>query len=67
MSFRLRAERAWAAGFFDGEGSCIGGKAFSLMTSQVEREPLERFAVAVNEPNALIVLSQATVQEEVAL
>lgn len=45
-------ELLWAAGFFDGEGSaCLAtvgeGRYVNLSVSQVEREPLDRFAAAV--------------------
>jgi hypothetical protein len=41
-------ELAWAAGFFDGEGStCLCNNSLRLQVSQNELEPLERFRVAV--------------------
>jgi len=42
-------ESAWAAGFYEGEGSisACGGHRLILSVGQVEREPLERFAIAM--------------------
>lgn len=41
-------EVAWAAGFYDGEGSCTAGPGHILLAIvQTDREPLERFARAV--------------------
>lgn len=40
-------ELAWAAGFFDGEGSTWCSKTLGLTVSQVERSPLERFLLAM--------------------
>ena len=52
-----REELAWAAGFFDGEGTCHTwtsrpgaakhGRTCGLIVSQVEAGPLERFQKAV--------------------
>lgn len=50
----MAAELAWAAGFFDGEGSSSGvvkpnehGPSVYLRINQVDRRPLERFLRAV--------------------
>jgi hypothetical protein len=43
-------EVAWAAGFFDGEGSCLYDKAtgaICLSVSQSDLEPIERFQSAL--------------------
>lgn len=44
----MRADLMWAAGFYEGEGSITAcdGKLF-LSVAQVDREPLDRFAAAV--------------------
>jgi hypothetical protein len=45
-------ELAWAAGFFDGEGSVYrykGQGALRLQIAQVDRRPLDRFRAAVLE------------------
>lgn len=57
MSCKLKAERAWAAGFFDGEGTtCVtkDGKSIQLTISQVEWVPIERFRAAIGDPKAVI-------------
>jgi hypothetical protein len=44
-------ERAWAAGFFDGEGSTCckeNGRAISMSIQQLDRAVLDRFAAAVD-------------------
>lgn len=44
-------ERAWAAGYFDGEGSTStthAGHGFHLTVSSIERENLERFQAALD-------------------
>lgn len=42
-------EIAWAAGFFDGEGSVYAtGKYLVLAITQADRRPLERFRAAVS-------------------
>jgi len=50
-------ERAWAAGFFDGEGSTcttVSGSSLQLTVPQVDLRPLARFVAAVGEsPNAI--------------
>lgn len=44
----LVTELAWAAGFFDGEGStCLSRNVPRIQVSQNELEPLQRFANAV--------------------
>lgn len=44
-------ELAWAAGFFDGEGSSTGrhetAPRFTIAVSQKDRRPLERFVAAL--------------------
>ena len=51
-----REALAWAAGFFDGEGSTYvcGGESMALTIQQVIREPLERFRVAIGYEEAPI-------------
>lgn len=49
----LELELAWAAGFFDGEGSTCNGNApngrlqLQMQVVQVDRRPLDRFLAAV--------------------
>jgi hypothetical protein len=49
----METELAWAAGFFDGEGSSytIKQKYVQLSVSQQDRRPLDRFAKAVGTGN----------------
>jgi hypothetical protein len=50
-------ERAWAAGFYDGEGSThatTNGASLQISIAQVDARPLRRFASAVGEENGLI-------------
>jgi hypothetical protein len=45
-------ELAWAAGFFDGEGSIVlprGATSIALQIGQADRRPLERFHAAVGD------------------
>ena len=45
-----RERLAWAAGFFDGEGTIVlpvNATTFQLMVAQSDRRPLERFQIAL--------------------